>query len=429
MTAHLQRALLLIEKSRFELAERELRRVLATDPNDPVAHCLLAICFGCRQQFKAAIEEATKAVALAPDVSFPHYVLAGLLADSNRLREAESAIREAIRLDPTDPDCYNRLARIHFERGRWEQALHAAQQGLQFDPEHVGCANLRAMSLVKLGAKDQAGAALEATLARNPESALTHTNLGWQNLEVGNHRKALEHFREALRIDPQFEPARHGIIESLKARYFIYRLMLSYFLWMAKLSRGAQWGVIIGGYIGYRILREVARSVPEVRPWVIPLLVLYAGFALMTWMAEPLFDLLLRLNRFGRLVLTREETTTSNWVGLCVAGALAGAIAILLIDMFGGLITVLTCVLMIPPVTTIYRCSPGWPRRTAVIVTVVLLVLALTSQSLVWTACFLDEQSAALPGGLGLLALAVFVFGSLIYQFAANALMAVRPRR
>ena len=66
------------------------------------------------------------------------------------------------------------------------------------------------MALVRLGRRDEAGATLEAALARDPENAVTHANQGWARLHAGDFRGALEHFREALRLNPSLEWARAG---------------------------------------------------------------------------------------------------------------------------------------------------------------------------------------------------------------------------
>ena len=60
------------------------------------------------------------------------------------------------------------------------------------------------------------GKAMEA-LGRNPENAHTNANQGWSLLHGGQPGKALEHFREALRLDPDLEFARAGMVEALKA--------------------------------------------------------------------------------------------------------------------------------------------------------------------------------------------------------------------
>ncbi|MDB5311521.1 MAG: tetratricopeptide repeat protein [Gemmataceae bacterium] len=46
---------------------------------------------------------------------------------------------------------------------------------------------------------------------------------GWALLHARQPAEALTHFREALRLDPTNEWARDGLIEALKARYWVYR--------------------------------------------------------------------------------------------------------------------------------------------------------------------------------------------------------------
>lgn len=67
-----------------------------------------------------------------------------------------------------------------------------------------------------------------------------------QALHEGNPRAAPEHFREALRLEPDDEYARSGIVHALRARHFLYRLMLAYFLWMSRLSGTVQLALIFG---------------------------------------------------------------------------------------------------------------------------------------------------------------------------------------
>lgn len=207
---------------------------------------------------------------------------------------------------------------MHFDQRRWQDALDAAEEGLRLDPEHAGCANLRAMALVKLGRRGEAGATIDSALAKDPENATTHANRGWTLLEQRDPARALEHFRESLRLDPDNAWARQGIVEALKARNPVYAVMLRYFLWMSKLSRRAQWGVILGGYVGNRLLAGAAAANPEIAPLVLPLRILYVAFVLLTWTAQPLFNLVLRLDRFGRLALSDEEIVESNSIGAVI---------------------------------------------------------------------------------------------------------------
>ncbi|MDB5311522.1 MAG: hypothetical protein JWO38_5724 [Gemmataceae bacterium] len=100
--------------------------------------------------------------------------------------------------------------------------------------------------------------------------------------------------------------------------------MLGFFLWMSRLSPETQWAVIVGLLVVQQALGAAARNDPALRPFAEPVLYALFGFVLLTCLAGPLFTLLLRLNRFGRLALSREEIRQSNWVGGCLfAGLLA----------------------------------------------------------------------------------------------------------
>jgi Flp pilus assembly protein TadD len=50
MSSHIERARLLINQSRYELATKELQKALADDPDDPVAHALMAVCLAERKR-------------------------------------------------------------------------------------------------------------------------------------------------------------------------------------------------------------------------------------------------------------------------------------------------------------------------------------------------------------------------------------------
>lgn len=431
MNPNLERALLLLQQSRHELAENELRQALASEPDDAYAHAVLALCLAKRERFDDATAEARQAIHLAPDFPFAHYAHAHVLHDRNRHKEALAAIQEAIRLDSADADYFALLAAIHCDEKRWTEALEAAEQGLQFDSEHVGCTNYRAIAMVKLGRKAEAGATIDAALARNPDNSATHANQGWTLLEQGEPKKALEHFRESLRLDPQNEWARQGIIEALKARNLIYAMMLKYFLWMSRFPPGVQWGIILGGYFGNRLLSGLAASNSSLAPWLLPLRVVYVAFALMTWLADPLFNLLLRLNPFGRLVLSREETVASNWFGWCLLLALlalAGCVAFGFDFEKPWLAPLIVFGFLLLPLSATFKCQVGWPRKAMAGYTIAMAVIGLGAISFQWLGAFgIPHAKLAGLGGMGLLL--VFLFGAMGSPWVANLLISMRPKR
>jgi tetratricopeptide (TPR) repeat protein len=418
MNLALTRASLLLQQSRFDMAAEQLRRALAEAPHDAHAHALLGVCLARQDKLDEAQREAEQAIVHAPDWAFSHYCRSVVLEHRHQFKEAEKSAREAVRLDPADVDNYSRLAGVLFAQRQWQAALNAAVEGLAHDAEHTGCSHLRTMALTRLNRKQEALASVDQSLARDPDNAMAHTNKGWALLHQGIPRPALEHFREALRIEPSLEYARQGMVEALKARNIVYRWMLAYFLWMARMSNGARWAVILGGWFGARVLNNAARQVPELAPWITPLLVLYIAFAVLTWFAMPLFNLLLRLNRFGRHALSRDQRMAANWFGGCLA-AFAGGLAGYFATQSATPLVVGFCSLgMALPLTILYSCSRGWPRQGMVTFAGALAVVGLAAIAGV---SFGQEW--------GFTFFMAFCLGAVATPWIANVLVGVTVRR
>jgi len=408
---HFARARVLLEQDRFAAAESELRRHVVAEPEDAVAHSMLALALSRQQKHREAVESARRAIHLAPALPFAHYTLATAYVEEGRLAEAEAAVGEAIRLDPEEADYFALMGGIKLDRRRWAEALEAAERGLRVDPEHVGCINLRALALNRMGLADEAAAAVESALGVDPDNALTHANRGWQEVQRGDYERAMAHFREALRIDAEFDWAREGVVEVLKARNPVYRLMLRYFLWSSRLSGRATWGLLIGFFILSRLLRAAMKSRPDLAPFLWPLFGLYLAFVLLTWIAAPLFDLLLRLDPVGRVALSKSQITASNWVGGALALALGGLALGLLTGVPNFYLLAAGSLMMSMPIAGAFNAETPRARKLLPACAVVLGALALLAFAL----SFHSALAAAIPGLL-------FLLGFFAYTWAANAL-------
>jgi tetratricopeptide (TPR) repeat protein len=408
MSAHLTRARLLLAQSRPADAERETLLALAAQPDDPSALALLALSRTDQQKNDGALTAARTAIGLAPDDAYLHYVHAFVLHRLDRDTEAHAAAQEALRLDPEEAENFSLLASIELARRNWPAALASAEQALALNPEHVNAANLRAMALVRLGRKEEATATVDHALHRAPDNAFSHANQGWNCLHRNDPRRAQDHFREALRLDPNLDYAREGMLEALKARNPIYRGMLAYFLWIGALSEKLQWAFILGLYFGGRIIGRLATEQPQLG-WVLwPLLVLFYAFVYLSWTSMPMFNLLLRLDRFGRHILTRDQRIATNWFGPFFLAALGTTLWWLFSkSALAALLAIYFAILSVCIAATFVRSRR--PR----------LILGVTTGALAATGV----------GALGLLAMgskaggtliSVFIFGFLGFQILAN---------
>lgn len=322
MRLYFERIQLLIDQARYGLAQQDLEQVLSQSPDDPLAHALLAHCLLEQEQLRPALMHAQTAVGLAPDVAFCHYMLALVQQELGHYKAARTSITQALALDPEDPDYLARLGLLSLVESRWQEALQLAEQALSFHPEHIDSLNLRSMALVKLGQTGAAAANLEYALLQQPDNGRVHANRGWTLLHQGEHEQAMASFREALRLEPGLEWAREGMLEALKSRYLIYRLFQRYHFWMGRFGRTQQFVVLIGLLLGVRLVLALASQVSVVLAGL--LLGVYFVFVALSWLADPLFNLLLRFHPFGRYVLTPHESAGALWTaGLLGGGVLA----------------------------------------------------------------------------------------------------------
>lgn len=186
---------------------------------------MLALCFMNLREFSPAKFHAEQSIHLAPDQSFGHSALAQVLIHCGRPDEARLAICEAIRLAPTIADYYGILASLEIDKQQFHAALTTTSHGLSVQPENAICLNMRSLALANVGDAHGTAATRLQVLEISPDHAYTHASQGWALLRLLKVRESLEHFREALRIDPDFEWARQGMAEALRSRNPISRVL------------------------------------------------------------------------------------------------------------------------------------------------------------------------------------------------------------
>lgn len=315
---------ILIQQKKFTAAERLLADLLREDSNDIHFLSLLAEVNLQQDKFDNANKIIDNAIALSPDAPHLFYVKSRIAIQQDKFTEAEKYIHQAIELDPHDADYFALLANIRLGRKQFNEALDLANQALEIDAENLLALNTRSTALNKLNRRDESFETIEGALREDPNNAYTHTNYGWGLLEKGDHKKALEHFKEALSNDPTFEYAQSGMLEALKATNPVYRLFLKYSFWMGNLTARYQWGVIIGFYLGSRALKVIARSNEALQPYLLPLIILLALIAFSTWVIGPIGNLFLRFNKYGQMLLDDRKKMSSNFVAISLGVFVAG---------------------------------------------------------------------------------------------------------
>lgn len=407
----IERANQLIQLQRYPEAEKELKQVLSIEPTLTQAMALLAICQAEQSNLTEATRLIQQAIRQEPDNDFFLYLYALFLFKQDKTKEAEKIVGNAIAYEPHNAEYFGLVALIKIEQKEWQAALENANQGLTIDPDNLTCLNARSTSLFKLDKKEEAHLTIEKALSKDPENEVTHTNIGWGLLEKGDHKKALEHFREALKINPNFSYAKAGLVEGLKARYWFYRLFLKYAFWVSNMKGKGQWALLLGLYFGVRFLRTIAANSEGLSVVLTPIIYLYFVFAISTWIITPLSNLFLRLNVYGRYALTDEETHSSNFVAISLIAALLGGGMFLITGDFLYLMLLIFGISMMIPLASMFNPSKESSKQILIGYTGLLGLIGVGA---------IAQQ--ALNNEVGILA-TVYIIGIVAYQWIANAML------
>lgn len=408
MDSHLIRGQQLFSVRRWTNALDSFRESLSSDPECAAAHCGAALALLELGRAEEAEKHARAGVAALPEHPACHYVLARTLADQNRPQEALKAIDAALELEPEEAKYWGLKALLLCDESDWAGALRCADLGLAEDPTYSTCLVARARAMIGLGQPDETDSVLKDALSRNAEDPLIHASLGWTALAAKQHERALEHFSEALKIDPELEWAREGMMESLRNRYFIYRWIFRYYLRMSRLTSGQRWMVILGGYFAVRFFLSLGRSQPDLKPWLLPFLLLYALFVYLSWTGQALANVFLRWNKHGSRLLNSDELHVSALVSTC--WVLAGGA--FLAEFFGanGLgLAGLMLMIQVIPICARSGCSKPNSRKKLSILSWIVGLLGLSG----FTLMMVSSQGAGA-------CLALYFLAVLVTSVAAN---------
>jgi tetratricopeptide (TPR) repeat protein len=398
---------LLILQNRYDDALKVLNSLLREDPSNAIYLLMLAEVKYQQDYYDEAMEVINNAISIEPGSASLFFLKAKIAFQKDLDDEAIESIDIAINLDPLDADYHAMKAHIFLHRKKFKESLELADRALSMDAENILALNTRSTALVKLNRKEESFETIEGALREDPNNEFTHANYGWGLLEQGNHKKALEHFNEALKNNPNYEYAQAGLLEALKAKNVFYRLFLKYAFFMDKLTSKFKWGVIIGFYLLFRILRSVAKENEALAPFITPLLILMGIIAFSTWVITPISNLFLRFNKYGKLLLDKKERMSSNFVAVSFALFVLGILLSIFTKQSAFISLIIFGFGMMLPYSVMF--AEVKIKNSLMIFTVLLTIIGLTTM-------VLSFVNGTLYGP----ALIVFMFSYVGFQWFAN---------
>jgi tetratricopeptide (TPR) repeat protein len=323
--AAMRRGLVLREQGRYREAEEYFREALGENPHDWEAFLQLSVCLLNQTpgRPKEALDAINEALKHAPNEREPHTVKALILCQLDRPKEALVEARSALALDPCSSSAFVAEAQAHIGMQNWAEAEESARNALAYDADNSSAANLLSLTLRMQKRKVENADQIRGMLARDPEDSWTHVSAGWAALQNGERKVGETHFLEALRLDPECESAREGLLHSFRARSPLYKAYLAYCFAMQRLKKGARWAIILGLYFGMRFSRVLFTG--SLEPVGIAIVLLYLLFVCWTWLAKGTGNLILLFDGFAKHALRTSEKLEGITVG---GGLLTGLVLV-----------------------------------------------------------------------------------------------------
>jgi len=176
-------------------------------------------------------------VALAPEVGEAHYNLGNVLWKEGNLEGAIASYREALGRLSDASKVHNNLGGVYYEEGRLDEAIQHYQRALGASQSRIGQrgsssplmpsapssltanpfiahSNL-ADALARKGRPQEALQHYQQALELDPHSARAHANLGATLAELENYKEGIKELEQALSIEPGYINARLNLASVL----------------------------------------------------------------------------------------------------------------------------------------------------------------------------------------------------------------------
>jgi tetratricopeptide (TPR) repeat protein len=361
MGKHLDRAEILLDLDKYDLAEKELRQEIAENPDSDLAHGSLARCLINQRKLGAeTLEIVEYALALNPENDWLHYLLAVYWHMSGNFDRAQTAIGVSIELDPNVSLYFDTLARILFDRGNDRFKTHSRrimlivfvfsrglllpiywgiftickdywirsylrpviaplEKSLSLDPEYLSALNLQTQLLIQTNRPHRALANSLDALRIDPSDDTAHRLHAQVLLILGKYIAARDHFQSALNIDPSSKESKAGLLEAVRSQYWVYP-WISVTNWRGILVLGIVFSITVT--LGISTIWFKSDGI-----FVFSICLVFIPLASISLAAKPIFNLFLQLRSKHRLLMTSSISIWGTILGNYIASLIIAAVS------------------------------------------------------------------------------------------------------
>lgn len=205
--AHYMMGLFYENQAKFDQAIVEYKEALILEKDISAVHLRLGLVFIRKGDFDKAIEELEEAKQLEPDGLEPGLMLALLYTLENSsdkaAQEYEEVLKKASQVEPKNTDILRSLAALYYQQKKFENAISTYKLILTLDKKDYESVFLLGNLLSEIGKPGEAIEKFKEALKLNPDYADALNSLGYLYVEEGrNLDEAEELIKKALLSAP-----------------------------------------------------------------------------------------------------------------------------------------------------------------------------------------------------------------------------------
>lgn len=221
--------------------------------------------------FRKAIEYFEEALAKDPEYALAYSGLGdayGSLSyfanDVEAMPKAKEAVKKALQLDDTLAEAHILLAGIqHIYEWNWKEAERGFKRAIKLNPSFAIAHGRYSVFLTCQCRFDEAMAEIELARHLDPLSLPMNRIIGWVFLCAGKYDEAIDHFRMALDLEPDFHLSLEGLATALEQKGIFDEAVNQYLKMLSQLSRGLEMESILREAYAEKGMEEFRRKFLE----------------------------------------------------------------------------------------------------------------------------------------------------------------------
>ena len=199
---------LYLETGQHDLARQNLNRAASLNPNNYMAHDLLASLDQKEGNYTEALKHYGAAIRINPNFAPSYHNLGILYTEMEELDNAVGAFQQAIVLRPKSAEAYSSLGLARARQGRYDLAIPTLRKAIRLDAKNQEALFNLATAYNMIGQYEMAAQTYKTLLNINQKDVEAMHNLGMIYLKhFKNMQQARFYFKKALVTDSNYDHA------------------------------------------------------------------------------------------------------------------------------------------------------------------------------------------------------------------------------